>query len=134
MTAVEIIKVLGTSPDSWEDAAHEAVEEASRSVDNISGMEIQDHTATVEDGSITEYKTTVEVAFPVEDHTSRSRTTHSGTGGAAARQPGTRNRFPPTSSATLRVTSVPDRTAANDGLRTVPLGFDRVAAGGPRRR
>jgi flavin-binding protein dodecin len=67
MTAVKIIKVLGTSPESWEDAVHEAVSEASKTVDNISGIEIQDHTATVEDGSITEYKATVEVAFPVHD-------------------------------------------------------------------
>lgn len=66
MTAVKIIKVLGTSTESWEDAAHEAVSEASRTVDNISGIEIQDHTAKVEDGSITEYKATVEVAFPVK--------------------------------------------------------------------
>lgn len=66
MTAVKIIKVIGTSEESWEDAAHEAVNEASKSVDNISGIDIQDHTAKVEDGSITEYKATVEVAFPVK--------------------------------------------------------------------
>ncbi|GAB7011678.1 hypothetical protein JCM31271_36210 [Halorubrum trueperi] len=67
MTAVKIIKVLGTSSESWEDAAREAVSEASKTVDDISGVEIQDHTANVEDGSITEYKATVEVAFPVRD-------------------------------------------------------------------
>lgn len=69
MTAVKIIKVLGTSSESWQDAAHEAVSEASKTVDNITGIEIQDHTAKVEDGSITEYKATVEVAFPVRDGT-----------------------------------------------------------------
>lgn len=67
MTAVKIIKVLGTSSESWEDAAHEAVEEANKTVDNISGIEIKDHTANIEDGSITEYKATVEVAFPVHE-------------------------------------------------------------------
>lgn len=67
MTTVKIIKVLGTSSESWEDAAREAVSEASKTVDNISGVEIQDHTATVEDGSITQYKATVEVAFPVRN-------------------------------------------------------------------
>lgn len=67
MTAVKIIKVLGTSSESWEDAAHEAVSEASETVDNITGIEIQDHTAKIEDGAITEYKATVEVAFPVEN-------------------------------------------------------------------
>jgi flavin-binding protein dodecin len=66
MTAVKIIKVLGTSTDSWEDAAHEAVSQASQTVDDISGVEVEDWTATVEDGTITEYKATVEVAFPVQ--------------------------------------------------------------------
>lgn len=69
MTAVKIIKVLGTSSQSWEDAAQEAISEASKTIDNITGIEIHDHTATVEDGSITEYKTTVEVAFPVREET-----------------------------------------------------------------
>lgn len=65
MTAVKIIKVLGTSEESWEQAAHEAVNEASKSVDDITGIEIEGHTAEIEDGSITKYKATVEVAFPV---------------------------------------------------------------------
>lgn len=67
MTAVKIIKVLGTSEESWEDAAEEAVMEASKSVDDISGIEIEDWTAKVEDDAITEYKATVEIAFPVHD-------------------------------------------------------------------
>jgi flavin-binding protein dodecin len=69
MTAIKIIKVLGTSTESWEDAAHEAVAQASESVDDISGVEVEDWTANVEDGEVTEYKTTVEVAFPVHQGT-----------------------------------------------------------------
>lgn len=65
MTAVKVIKVIGTSSESWDDAAHEAVAQASETVENISGVEITDRTASVEDGRITEYKTTVEIAFPV---------------------------------------------------------------------
>lgn len=66
MTAVKIIKVLGTSDESWEDAAHEAVATASESIEDIQGVEVEDWTADVEDGEITGYKTTVEVAFPVK--------------------------------------------------------------------
>jgi flavin-binding protein dodecin len=66
MTAVKVIKVIGTSTESWEDAAHEAVAQASESVEGITGVEIEDRTATVEDGRITEYKSTVEIAFPVK--------------------------------------------------------------------
>ncbi len=65
MTAVKIIKVLGTSEESWEDAAREAVEQANQTIDDIHGIEVEDWTASVENGQITEYKATVEVAFPV---------------------------------------------------------------------
>ncbi len=65
MTAVKIIKVLGTSEESWEDAAREAVEQASQTIEEISGIEVEDWTADVENGEITGYKATVEVAFPV---------------------------------------------------------------------
>lgn len=68
MTAVKIIKVLGTSTESWEDAAHEAVSQASRTIEDIHGVEIEDWTANVENGSITEYKATVEIAFPVHEN------------------------------------------------------------------
>ncbi|WP_135825674.1 dodecin family protein [Halorussus ruber] len=70
MTAVKIIKVLGTSEESWEQAAHEAVEQASHTIDDIHGVEVEDWTADVENGEIQNYKTTVEVAFPVHEQQS----------------------------------------------------------------
>lgn len=65
MTAVKIIKVLGTSEESWQDAAHRAVADASETIDDIHGVEVEDWTADVSDGDITQYKATVEIAFPV---------------------------------------------------------------------
>ena len=67
MTAIKIIKVLGTSEEGWEQAAQEAVDQASRTIDDIHGVEVEDWTADVENGQIQEYKSTVEVAFPVHD-------------------------------------------------------------------
>lgn len=67
MTAVKVVKVLGTSAESWEDAAREAVSQASETIDDIRGVEVEGWTATVEDGSIAEYKATVEIAFPVHE-------------------------------------------------------------------
>ena len=67
MTAVKVVKVLGTSEESWDDAAKEAVREASETIQDIHGVEVEDQTAQVEDGEITEFRTTVEVAFPVHD-------------------------------------------------------------------
>jgi hypothetical protein len=65
MTVVKIIKVLGTSTESWEDAARQAVAEASETVEDIHGVEVEDWTADVDGGEIVTYKATVEVAFPV---------------------------------------------------------------------
>jgi len=67
MTAVKVVTVLGTSAESWDDAADEAVREASKTIDDIRGVEVEDQTATVEDGEVTEYRATVEVAFPVHE-------------------------------------------------------------------
>ena len=69
MTAVKIVKVLGTSEESWPDAAEEAVAKASETIDDIRGVELEDRTAQIEDGEITEYRTTVEIAFPVHERT-----------------------------------------------------------------
>ncbi|WP_208023507.1 dodecin family protein [Halorussus pelagicus] len=42
MTAVKVIKVLGTSEEGWEQAAHEAVEQASETIEDIHGVEVED--------------------------------------------------------------------------------------------
>ena len=67
MTAVKVVKIMGTSEQSWQDAAEEAFLEASETIDDISGIEVEDFTADVDGGQIQEYRATVEVAFPVED-------------------------------------------------------------------
>ena len=67
MTAIKVIKVIGTSEESWEDAAKEAVREASQTVEDVHGVEVEGWTATVEDGGIVGYKATVEIAFPVHE-------------------------------------------------------------------
>jgi flavin-binding protein dodecin len=67
MTAVKVVKIMGTSEHSWQDAAEEAFLEASETIDDISGVEVEDFTANVDGGQIQEYRATVEVAFPVED-------------------------------------------------------------------
>jgi flavin-binding protein dodecin len=65
MTAVKIIRVMGTSTESWEDAAREAYLEANESVEDIHGMKVKSWTADVDDGDVTQYKATVELTFPV---------------------------------------------------------------------
>ncbi len=67
MPAVKVIKVMGTSESSWEDAAEEALRQATATIDDASGVEVKSWTAAVDDDEITQYKATVEVTFPVHE-------------------------------------------------------------------
>ena len=64
----KVIEVIGSSPDGFSEAAQVAVTEASKTVRNITGVEVVSMTGTVSQnpGRITEYKTTVKIAFGVE--------------------------------------------------------------------
>lgn len=66
MTVVKVMELVGQSKQSWQDAAANAVDEASHTVRNITGVEIYNLTADVDEGKIIEYKANVKVAFAVE--------------------------------------------------------------------
>jgi len=63
---VKIIELVGSSPQSWEDATKEAVKKAQESVKDIRGVDAVGFTAVVKDGNISEYHTNVKIAFVVE--------------------------------------------------------------------
>lgn len=60
---VKVIELVGESPDNWTDAVQAAVSEASKSISNISGVEVYNLTANVEDGRLIEYKANVKIAY-----------------------------------------------------------------------
>lgn len=66
MPVVKIVELVGESTKSWEDAVSHAVREASRTVRNITGVEVLNMTGNVEDGKIVEYKADVQIAFVVD--------------------------------------------------------------------
>ena len=61
----KVIELVGTSDKGWEDAAANAVKAASRTLHDITGVEVVNMTARVKDGKIVQYKTTVKIAFAV---------------------------------------------------------------------
>jgi flavin-binding protein dodecin len=63
---VKVLELVGESKNSWQEAAENAVREAARTVDHITGVEIYNMTANVEGGRIVEYKANVKVAFAVD--------------------------------------------------------------------
>ena len=62
----KVIRVIGSSPESFAMAAQSAVEEAAKTVRGISGAHVVTMSAVVEGDRITEYRTTVDIAFGVE--------------------------------------------------------------------
>jgi flavin-binding protein dodecin len=65
-TIVKVIELVGSSDQSWSDAAKRAVAQASQTIRGINGVDVVSSSASVEDGQIKEYRCTVKIAFPVE--------------------------------------------------------------------
>jgi dodecin len=63
-----VIELVGSSDKSWQDAAQVALEEARKTIHEITGVDVLDMTAKVDPntGNITEYHTAVKIAFGVK--------------------------------------------------------------------
>ncbi len=66
MGVIIIREMVGTSPQSWSDAARRAVRTAARTVRNIRTVEVVKSTALVEDGEIVEYRVELKIGFEYE--------------------------------------------------------------------
>jgi flavin-binding protein dodecin len=66
MTVAKIIELIGSSPNSWEDATKNAVAEAANTVKAIKSVHVERLTAKVDKNKIVEYRAVVRVAFVVE--------------------------------------------------------------------
>ncbi len=62
---VKVIELVGTSRHNWTDAVDNAVAEASKTMEDILGVEVTNFTANIDDGHVVEYKADVKVAFQV---------------------------------------------------------------------
>ncbi|HXL05060.1 MAG: dodecin domain-containing protein [Firmicutes bacterium] len=66
MSVVKVVELLGESTTSWEDAVQEAISAACKTIRNITGVEVLNMTASIENGEIAKYKANVNVAFSVD--------------------------------------------------------------------
>lgn len=66
MAILKVLELMAHSTKSWEDAAQQAVTEASRTLHNIRSIYIKDHSATVRDNKIIEYRITAKLSFEIE--------------------------------------------------------------------
>ncbi|MFP5309660.1 MAG: dodecin family protein [Actinomycetes bacterium] len=65
MAVIKTIDLVGVSSESWRDAAHQALDEASKTLRNVEGFDVLETSATVEDGRIAEYHTHIRVRFRI---------------------------------------------------------------------
>jgi len=66
MAVLKVIEVLANSEKSWEDAAKQAVTQASKSVKNIKSVYINEQSATIKDGKLDNYRVNVKITFEVK--------------------------------------------------------------------
>ena len=66
MAVLKVIEVLSSSTISWEDATRKAVAHAAKSLKNIRSVYIQDQSAQVTDGVVTEFRVNLKLTFEIE--------------------------------------------------------------------
>ncbi|WP_269222148.1 dodecin family protein [Flavobacterium sp. IMCC34518] len=66
MSVLKVIEVLSSSEKSWEDATRTAVEKASKTVKNIRSVYVQDQSASVKNGKVTEFRVNLKITFELD--------------------------------------------------------------------
>jgi flavin-binding protein dodecin len=62
----KVVTIIGSSPESFAKAADAAVQEAAKTLRGITGAHVISMSAEVEGDRISEYRTTVNIAFALE--------------------------------------------------------------------
>jgi len=63
----KVIELIGTSPKSWEDAARNAVETASKSLSDLRIAEAVEFDMKVENDKVVAFRTKVKISFKFQD-------------------------------------------------------------------
>ena len=62
----KVIELVGTSSNSWEEAAATAVEQASKSLRDLRIAEVVEQDVTIDGGTVQLYRTKLKVSFKFE--------------------------------------------------------------------
>ena len=63
----KVIEIIGSSSDSWEDAAKQAIIRASRSLEELRVAEVVEQDLKIEDGAVVAYRTKLRISFKFKD-------------------------------------------------------------------
>ena len=63
----KVIELIGTSPNSWEEAAKNAVETAAKSLKNIRIAEVVEFDMKVDEGKVSAFRARVKISFKYQE-------------------------------------------------------------------
>ncbi len=63
----KVIEIIGTSSNSWEEAAKTAIEVAGKSLKELRVAEVVQQDMKIENGKVTDYRTKVRLSFKYKD-------------------------------------------------------------------
>ncbi|MHC1725954.1 MAG: dodecin family protein [Syntrophobacteraceae bacterium] len=66
MSVYKIVEIVGTSPNSWEEAAKEVIETSIKSLRDIRIAEVSRLDMRIEGGKVVEYRARVKLSFKYE--------------------------------------------------------------------
>ena len=69
MAIASVSTITSASPIGWQDAIQRGFERARKTLRNITGLQVVEEKARVEDGKITEFLVTLRVIFILDENT-----------------------------------------------------------------
>ena len=66
MSVYKIVELVGTSPNSWEEAANEVIESSTKSLRDLRIAKVDKVDMRIDNGKIVEYRVRVKLSFKFE--------------------------------------------------------------------
>jgi len=66
MSVLKVIEILASSDKSWEDAARNGVNHASKTIKNIKSVYVKDQSITVKNNELSQYRVNLKITFEVQ--------------------------------------------------------------------
>jgi hypothetical protein len=67
MSVAKVVEIIASSKKSFDDAVENGITRASKTLENVTGAWVQDHSVVVEKGKIREYRVNLKVTFILKD-------------------------------------------------------------------
>ena len=64
----KVIELIGSSPESWEKAAENAINTAAKTIKDLRVAEVVETDLVIEDGKVAAYRTKLMVSFKIHEH------------------------------------------------------------------